>query len=386
MAVKNRGLAEELGEFANHYDVEAIQRGTAKWNPTSPVFSGWVPAVDTADTGERSGIAQSLWGGEQSSLDADALRSVGSIAADEDTLGVLQPVPLPKLTKSAKRYANLMGSGMPEDGVHSVAERRKYESEIQQYYFQPGDSRGRQSELSRIDWDRWALRWNDFCSEMEDGTRPWEAINRKTSRQLQAYHERWKQRANTVLTMQPIRGEHQLLRADLQQPAEAAAFSHSIGHVRAAPVPTLRVSQLETQATTNAASFLTNDNDAGMLGLNGSAPEMHLSSPTTVNTPSSAGQSKLVQERGQSSLQNGKQRRSPRQCTICGHFRHLGKFGKLHDPPRRATSGGASCRVPTSERRPDDERTGRSDGNLVRRFSPCTCRDCIAGLHAQENG
>ncbi|CAM9377655.1 unnamed protein product [Ectocarpus sp. 6 AP-2014] len=63
MMVKNRGLPAELGEHYNQHLVEIIQRATADWDPSCPVFSQWPAAVDSVDTGERSGLGRSLWGG-----------------------------------------------------------------------------------------------------------------------------------------------------------------------------------------------------------------------------------------------------------------------------------------------------------------------------------
>ena len=60
MAVKHRGLPKELGGFNDQFEIEIIQRDTASWYPENPMFSDWVSALDVADTGERSGLSQSL--------------------------------------------------------------------------------------------------------------------------------------------------------------------------------------------------------------------------------------------------------------------------------------------------------------------------------------
>ncbi|CAM9365309.1 unnamed protein product, partial [Hapterophycus canaliculatus] len=71
MMVKNRGLPESLGGHYNQYLVELIQRATADWDPSCPVFPQWPAAIDSVDTGERSGLAKSWWGGEgETALDS----------------------------------------------------------------------------------------------------------------------------------------------------------------------------------------------------------------------------------------------------------------------------------------------------------------------------
>ena len=62
MAVKNRGLPKEVGGFYDQIEIEIIQRETAIWYPDRPLLSEWVSALDAADTGETSGLSQSLWG------------------------------------------------------------------------------------------------------------------------------------------------------------------------------------------------------------------------------------------------------------------------------------------------------------------------------------
>ncbi|CAM9101090.1 unnamed protein product, partial [Hapterophycus canaliculatus] len=63
MMVKNRGLPASLGGHYNQYLVELIQRATADWDPSRPAFPQWPAAIDSVDTGERSGLTKSVWGG-----------------------------------------------------------------------------------------------------------------------------------------------------------------------------------------------------------------------------------------------------------------------------------------------------------------------------------
>ncbi|CBJ28935.1 similar to Werner syndrome protein [Ectocarpus siliculosus] len=60
MAVKNRGLPREVGEFFDQFEIEIIQRETSSWYPDNPLFPEWISALDAADTGEKSGLSQSL--------------------------------------------------------------------------------------------------------------------------------------------------------------------------------------------------------------------------------------------------------------------------------------------------------------------------------------
>lgn len=100
MAVKNRGLPDSLGGFFNQYVLESIQRDTAEWCPDSPLFSEWVSTMDAADTGERSGLAKSFWGGggEEDGAMNEPANSAGSV--DE-------PLPLAKLIQSANARPNV---------------------------------------------------------------------------------------------------------------------------------------------------------------------------------------------------------------------------------------------------------------------------------------
>ncbi|CAB1113973.1 unnamed protein product [Ectocarpus sp. CCAP 1310/34] len=106
MAVKNRNLPKEIGGCFDQFDIEIIQRETTSWDLDSPVFSERVSALDAADTGQRSGLAQSMCGG------ADAGDS-GVDALGEQEM-VQNAVPLPKITHSANEYARMMNVGMPE--------------------------------------------------------------------------------------------------------------------------------------------------------------------------------------------------------------------------------------------------------------------------------
>ncbi|CAB1102728.1 unnamed protein product [Ectocarpus sp. CCAP 1310/34] len=137
MAVKNRGLPREVGEFFDQFEIEIIQRETASWYPDSPLFPEWVSALDAADTGEQSGLSESLWG----PASGGDVPSEPSDLVDEQGLAQ-NAVPMPKLTHSAKKYAQMMHAGMPVTPVHTGAEKRKYASELNSQLCR-GSQRGR---------------------------------------------------------------------------------------------------------------------------------------------------------------------------------------------------------------------------------------------------
>ena len=146
MAVKNRGLRSEAGGYFSQIEFEIVHSDAASWCRGKPVLSEWVRTLDTADTGERSGLSQSSWG---SAGDADQrVEEEGLPSGDRadcfDGEGIAHsPVPLPRLTHSAKQYACMMNAGMLEMPVHTGAERQKYLSELPDNLYCAGDQMGR---------------------------------------------------------------------------------------------------------------------------------------------------------------------------------------------------------------------------------------------------
>lgn len=154
-------------------------------------------ALDVADTGEKSGLSQSMWGADSG---GDALGDF----VDEEAVPQ-NAIPMPKLTYSAKRYADMMNIGMPGTPVHTGAERRKFKSELNGQLYAPGDARGRMQNYQSVNFDKWAIEWNRHCAAIEAGTVQWEAVYRKTSRRLESYHKSvFLQRANSSVTMMAI--------------------------------------------------------------------------------------------------------------------------------------------------------------------------------------
>ena len=59
--------------------------------------------------------------------------------------------------------------GMPCTPVHSGAERGKFASEVSNHLFVPGDRMGRLQNRQRINYDSWAVEWNEHYAEIESG-------------------------------------------------------------------------------------------------------------------------------------------------------------------------------------------------------------------------
>ena len=234
MAVKNRGLPKEIGACYDQFEFEIIQRDTASWSPDSPMFPEWVSALDVADTGERSGLSQSLWG-------PDARGEEPVDLVDEPGVA-LNDVPLPRLTRSAKQYARMLRlhSGMPCAPVTNGAEKRKFASEVYDKLFIQGDDMGRFQSHQRVNFDKWAIEWNEYCAKIESGRAEWEPVYRKTAQQLQNYYDKFKGHANVKNTMRSISKQHAALRARLQEAEVGAMFEGVVGSVVPPPVPRSR--------------------------------------------------------------------------------------------------------------------------------------------------
>lgn len=396
MMVKNRGLPESLGGHYNQYLVELIQRATTDWDPSCPVFPQWPAAMDSVDTGERCGLARSLWGGESdgevwNGPDDAALRA--DLGKGDDVNG---RTPLSHLTLSSKLYANMMGEKMPETRVHTWQERRKFRDELPQNYWQQGDLMGRLQQYQRVNFDSWAGKWNSFCDKIHKGAVKWVPIYRKTAKQLEEYYADHKRKANIDLTLFPIRKTADTLRWDLQEPVDGATFEGSVAQIESPPLTFRKATAPEggasgagagvgssgsgvaaaIHAASAAGSIVQEGGGGGARGGGGSGsgtPIVIRPAPTTAGLAvrgqgtSGAGSSG---GRGHGK-RSGMQPRRPQICVECGHCSGAAAF--IADHPRKA--GG--CSVSADRRRPDSDRTGRmTAGGKRRQFSPCQCREC----------
>jgi len=387
MAVKNRGLRPSLGGFYDQYDVEIIQRDTASWYPDKPLFSDWVSVFDVEDTGERSGLSESSWGSHGSGnvakedppnrdLPADILGE--DILGGEDIVGgeetvVDSTVPLPKLTRTAKQYASMMQTGIPILPVHTGVEKRKFASELADNYFQPGDPRGRLQRFQRINFDKWAAAWNDYCTKIESGVFDWEPVYRKTSKDLEKYFDLYKQRANTTLTMMPIQRGQEELRKYLQEAETGKEFDYLVGDVVPTPAPPQKGSGSGVGAVQEGG--FAGGGGGGILSNSSDDEEMiDVGSVEGGPVENPAGLSVTAPQ------QKSKQR--PQTCHECGHRKQEGEYQALHRHARIAGAGKSQCQVPVEERRDSVFRTGRKAGGRkigeesLRRFDVCACAKC----------
>lgn len=359
MAVANRGLRKTLGGFYDQFEIEIIQRETATWYRDSPLFSEWISALDAADTGERSGLSQSTWGPDVG--DAHAAEEDVSVDPFGEGESVDNHVPLPRLTHSAKQYADMMNSGMPEMPVHTGVERRKFASELADNLYRPGDDSGRLQQYQRINFDKWAVEWNSYCSKIESGKVAWEAVYRKTSRQLEGYYEEFKQRANATLTMLPIRKEHQQLRSVLQQVVSGGVFDDLVGEVVPTPAPRTLSDSAVAGSEEDAYVDIGGNGEGGSAGGAGVMPDsVH------------AGAGGVAAPEKKKSAKN-----RPQTCDECGHHKQDGAFKGMHKHPRTGGDGKPTCEVPVEKRRSDKYRTERRYHRGGRhRFSLCEDQCC----------
>ena len=76
-----------------------------------------------------------------------------------------------------------------------------------------------------------------YTAAIESGVVRQEPVYRKTSRQLQGYFDHFTQRANTALTMMPIRQDKGRSRTVLQQLGSGKVFDDLVGEIVPTPAP-----------------------------------------------------------------------------------------------------------------------------------------------------
>ncbi|CAM9376638.1 unnamed protein product [Sphacelaria rigidula] len=352
MAVKNRDLRKDIGGCFDQFDIEIIQRETSTWYTDSPLLSEWVSALDAADTGERSGLSKSIWGGAMGSVPADFVGDQGMVQ---------EPVPLPRLTLSAKQYARMMDVGMPETPVHNAVERRKFAAELDAYLFIPGDRMGRLQQHQSINFDKWAVEWNNHCESIESGRTEWEAVYRKTSKQLQSHYEQFKQRANATNTIFTIRQTHAELRGSSQEPGGEGLFAGLVGSVVPPAVPRSR-----------SEAGIGGGEGGGAAG--GAGPSA--GNDAVMNEVGRCGDAEMNSEPTPKKPKGPS--RAPQQCRTCGHCKQRGGYKRFHPTPREKGAM-PQCNVPLQDRRPQSCRNGkRRCRGGDRAWSRCDCEKCRA--------
>ncbi|CAB1103500.1 unnamed protein product [Ectocarpus sp. CCAP 1310/34] len=396
MMIKNRGLPAALGGHYNQYLVESIQRDTADWDSSHPVFPEWPAAIDSVDTGERFGLERSLWGGERDG-EVWGIADNDAFCTDDGDSDVNGRTPMSDLTLSAKMYAKMMGESMPETRVHTW---------------------GRMQLYQRVNFDAWAGKWNADCDQVQQGLAPFAKIYRKTAKQLEEYYGVLQRQANDTLTLLPRRNTANALRADLQQPVDGAAFENSVGQIQPVPVALRTASAagrsalrgggegeasgsvvsaavraalaarelaLEGQGANGAGGSGSGSVNTGLTVQGGAASgagdggSESVAPVTICAKPAAEGMSvEGAAASGAGGSVSGKKRRKPQTCAECGHCSVARAFMKDH--PRK--TGG--CLVSEDRRRPEPERTGRTVRGGRKQFSQCHCNDCKPAFAAFE--
>lgn len=277
---------------------------------------------------------------------------------------VQNAVPLPRLTHSAKQYARMVNAGMPCTPVNNGVERRKFASEVDDNIFIPGDQMGRFQKHQGINFDKWAVEWNNHCAKIESGRVEWEAVYRKTSKQLQAYFDRYRERANVKVTMMPIRQPHAALRTNLQEPAGGAGFAGLVGNIVPPPAPRSR-----------SGAGIGGSEEWGAAGGEGvpAGVEEMLDFGGGGYVEVDATQPKPNKAKGPP--------RGPQHCFQCGHRKKEGAYKEAHPPPREKV-GRPPCNVPPGEYRPEACRIGKPRQDGMRAWRRCSCEKCTAGSTA----
>ena len=253
---------------------------------------------------------------------------------------------------------------MPFTPVHNGVERRQFAMEVESHLFRPGDQMGRSQNHQRINYDRWAIEWNEHCDKIQLGQVEWEAVYRKASKHLQSYHEKYKAHANAAVTMMSIRQHHAELRTDLQEPAGGGRFAGFVGTVVPTPVPRGR-----TGAGISGSGGSAGGGAAGSAGVSTGVEEM-LDFGAGGEMEVDATQPKPKKPKGPP--------QAAQHCLHCGHRRQKGAYKEAHPPPNQR-GGRSPCSVPSAEYRSEDCRTGKVRPDGKRSWSRCDCEKCTAG-------
>lgn len=219
---------------------------------------------------------------------------------------------------------------------------------------------GRMQNYQSIKFDEWTQEWNTHCANIESGVEDWEAVYRRTSNQLQSYHNNtFLEGANCKITMTPIRSAHGVLRGHLQEGGEGAAFDGLVGVSFPPSVP-----RSAGSAGGGAAGVegLSEDVETGGGGddMGGGGDDI-----------GGGGDGVEAQPTGKKSKGPA---RAPQMCTTYGHRRQQGSYQSAHPPPRQS-GGKPPCDVPVQERRAETARTGRSRAGK-KSWSVCDCDKC----------
>ena len=254
-------------------------------------------------------------------------------------------------------------SGMPCAPVTSGAERRKFATEVYAKLFVQGDQMGRVQSHQRINFDKWAVEWNEHCAKIETGLAEWEAVYRKTSQQLENHYEKFKGFANANNTMNLLGQRDAALRSGLREAEGGASFAGLVGSVVPPPVPGRR-----SGAGIGVCGGSEGGGAAGGAGVSAGVAEM-------LDFSGGGGQFDAPQPKPKKPKGPP---RGPQICFHCGHRRQEGAYQEAHPAPRRRGEW-PQCNVPPEKHRPEICRTGKARADGKRSWSRCDCEKCTVG-------
>lgn len=217
MAIKNRGLSEIVGGFFHQYLLEEINTMTSAWSTNLP-YPAWLSIDDFEDTGERTGFQVSNFPGQASTHSIEDINLTE--LSEEISTSVLDPILLPSLTPSAKYFARLQQFKIPALPVRTADEKSKFYNEWAKYLC---NKTGNQRSNSAMDFDQWALDWNNEVERMEAGL-VGGLLFRKTAGHLSAFYRRWKEKINSNNTLRSHVKTNLVLRRDLRAGNPTADF------------------------------------------------------------------------------------------------------------------------------------------------------------------
>jgi len=217
MAVKNRGLSKTVGEFYHQYILEDINNITHEWYPISN-YHDWISVDDFEDTGERTGFQRSTFPASSSNPNYDPIDDMCFYNFSEEAISVVdEPIHLPNLTASAKHFARLQDFRIPALPIKTIEEKDKFFNEWPRYLGVSSEKGNIMVNHQMIDFDRWALDWNNLVADIEKGKTVWKSLRRKTAAHLSAFHRQWQEKANARNTMQSKTQQNLALRTDFRQ-------------------------------------------------------------------------------------------------------------------------------------------------------------------------
>ncbi|KAJ3310268.1 hypothetical protein HDU76_003407, partial [Blyttiomyces sp. JEL0837] len=353
MSVQNRNVSEEVWGFYNQHLLDMVNRLTDGWFAQS-IYPDFRSPLEYVDTHERF-----------------CLR-VSTIATNESG-----STPAAALSHSAKGYADLLQAKAPITAITTKDEKVKFKAEMWGY-MTVGTGK-----IDEANYEKWALQWNKYVTQMEEGKHERKFINRTNAAYLRKYFEEdLASAANTKATLAPIRQQDLQLRANLRHLFPEENFP--IGTVEKHPVVQLRYAT--TSQISNSPSQPTPSEPEDLP--NPPAPESTLAPSTSTNR-------ELNQQEtsGQSVVPNNQlpqanvipvagapvKKRKPTVCQVCGHHLECVFFITSHQNYQK--KGTLSCVVAENLYRPahtaaECKAAKCKKGSKKHFHFPCPCDHC----------